>query len=73
MAHHTSGTYAGCTQLYLNYRYTLYLSSTYSGIYTCTRQDSNSNSISVNIGLYSEGFRSKSNLVGSYNMYNNNN
>ena len=58
---HTSGNYAGCIQLYINYNYWSYYSFNYpgTGIYTCTIPDSNNNNIAINFGLYREGFNSK--------------
>ena len=66
--HSGSDTYAGCYEFYYYYYYwsSFYLSS-YSGVYTCTISDSRGNYLSVNIGLYSEGFSCKS-LTGFHNQ-----
>lgn len=57
-----SDDYAGCIRLYFQYRsgssYTL--SSSYTGIYTCTIPDSQGSNLNVNIGIYNEDFSSKS-------------
>ena len=58
---HTSRKYAGCSELSYTTG-TLYDIVPFSehGIYTCTTSDTNGNRISTNIGLYGEGFSSKS-------------
>ena len=51
----------GCRYFHYYYNPGYYLTLLYSGVYTCSIDDSNGNNIDIHIGLYEEGFNSKHN------------
>ena len=58
---YSSSSYPGCIRLrYYDYRSHFHLSSSYDGIHTCNIPDSQGHILHENIGLYDEGFSSKS-------------